>query len=349
MITASPPAAAPDEEEIAMKVDAGLMGELGQVPARIRALEEAGYDGAISAEIANDPFFPLLLAAEHSEKIDLMTSIAVAFARSPMNLAQIGHDLNTYSKGRFILGLGSQIKPHITRRFSMPWSKPAARMREFILAMRAVWDCWYEGKPLDFRGEFYSHTLMTPMFTPTDKSAGAPRVFLAAVGPLMTEAAGEVADGLIAHAFTTEKYMREVTIPALDRGLAKGGRARGSFELTCPLFTVIEGGDPEARIGVRRQIAFYGSTPAYRPVLEMHGWGDRGEELTALSKRGKWIEMGEKIDDEMLDAFAVVAPAERMGEAVAERFGGLIDRVACTFQTGDPKTQREQVEALRAA
>ena len=174
----------PISGESAMKVDGALItNQLADVPARARALEAAGYDGGVSAEISSDPFLPLALAAEHTERLELMTSIAVAFARNPMLLANLGHDLNAYSKGRFILGLGSQIRPHIQKRFSMPWSRPAARMREFILAMRAVWDCWYDGKPLDFRGEFYTHTLMTPMFTPTNTRYGAPRVFLAAVGP----------------------------------------------------------------------------------------------------------------------------------------------------------------------
>ena len=156
-----------------MKVDAGLFGGLGSIPKLARELEEMGYDGAMTAETANDPFFPLALAAEHTERLELMTSIAVAFSRSPMTLANIGHDLNAFSKGRFILGLGSQIRPHITKRFSMPWSSPAARMREFILAMRAIWAGWYDGEKLDFRGEFYTHTLMTPMFTPTDTRFGA--------------------------------------------------------------------------------------------------------------------------------------------------------------------------------
>ena len=184
-----------------MKIDAGLMGSLEEVPKKARELEAQGFDGLVTAEMSSDPFLPLLLAAEHSERIELMTSIAVAFSRNPMILANLSNDLQAYSKGRFLLGIGSQIAPHITRRFSMPWSHPAARMREYIQAMRAIWDCWYHGAPLDFRGDFYSHTLMTPMFTPTNTQHGPPRVFLAAVGPRMTEVAGEVADGLIAHAF----------------------------------------------------------------------------------------------------------------------------------------------------
>ena len=336
-----------------MKLDGGLGfgGNLDRIPEQIQKLEAQGYKGAMTAETANDPFFPLLLAAEHSERIELMTSIAVAFARSPMVLAGIGHDLNAYSKGRFILGLGSQIKPHITRRFSMPWSSPAARMREFILAMRAIWDTWYKGEKLDFTGEFYQHTLMTPMFTPTDTDFGPPRVFLAAVGPLMTQVAGEVADGVIAHAFTTEKYFREVTQPNIEKGLAKAGRSRDGFEVSCPVF-VVTGRDEEStaasRLGVTRQIAFYGSTPAYRPVLETHGWGDLGPELTALSKRGEWEKMGTLITDEMLDAFAIVASPKDVPDRLIQRYGGLIDRVACTFDIGDD-AEREAVMAKLAA
>jgi len=335
-----------------MKIDGGLFGDLGGTAERISQLESEGFDGAISAEMASDPFLPLLLAAEHSERIELMTSIAVAFARSPMTVANMAHDLNAYSKGRFILGLGSQIKPHITRRFSMPWSKPAARMREFILAMRAIWDCWYEGKPLEFQGEFYSHTLMTPMFTPTNTQSGPPRVFLAAVGPRMTAVSGEVADGLIAHGFTTERYMREVTLPSLAEGLARGGRDRRDFEVTCPVF-VVSGADEQSTQASRKaacqQLAFYGSTPTYRPVLELHGWEDVGVELTALSKRGEWVKMGTLIDDEMLDAFAIVAEPEDVPGRIVERFGGAIDRVASTFTFASDELREKGIETLHAA
>jgi|SoimicmetaTmtLMA_FD_contig_81_162176_length_2054_multi_2_in_0_out_0_2 probable F420-dependent oxidoreductase len=312
-----------------MRVDAGLMGGLADVPARIRELEAAGFDGAMTAETAHDPFFPLLLAAEHSQKIELITSIAVAFARSPMTLANQAHDLNAYSKGRFILGLGSQIAPHITKRFSMPWSHPAGRMRELILAMRAIWDTWHTGKKLEFRGEFYTHTLMTPMFTPTDTSYGPPKVFLAAVGPLMTEVAGEVADGVIVHAFTTEKYLRDVTLPALERGLAKAGRKRSNFQVMYPGFTVTGANEKswaDSRRGVCKQIAFYGSTPAYRPVLEMHGWGGLQTELNALSKQGQWDKMGELINDDILESFAVVGTPDEIIPKFKARFGGLVDR-----------------------
>jgi len=314
-----------------MKIDGIVMGsDLGAIGRGARELEDLGYDGVLSAEITHDPFLPLVVAAEHTERVQLGTSIAVAFARNPMTLANIGYDLQTYSHGRFRMGLGSQIKPHIEKRFSMPWSHPAARMRELVLAMRAIWGCWNGGEKLDFRGEFYRHTLMTPMFDPGPNPYGDPAVLLAAVGGLMTEVAGEVADGLILHAFTTERYVREVTLPALERGFAKGGRARTDFEIMGPLFVVTGATEADmaaAAQAVKQQIAFYGSTPAYRPVLELHGWGNLGEELNRLSKRGEWVQMGEILDDDVLQTFAVVAEPEQVAARMKERYGGLVDRV----------------------
>ena len=333
-----------------MRVDAGLMGGLAEVPARIKELEAAGFDGAMTAETAHDPFVPLFFAAEHSQRIELITSIAVAFARNPMTLANIAHDLNAFSKGRFILGLGSQIAPHITKRFSMPWSHPAARMREMILAMRAIWANWYQGKKLEFRGEFYTHTLMTPFFTPTDTQYGAPKVFLAAVGPLMTEVAGEVADGVILHAFTTEKYLRDVTLPALEKGLAKAGRKRSDFQVMYPGF-VVTGKDEKAwadsRRGVCRQIAFYGSTPAYRPVLDLHGWGGLQTELNALSKQGQWEKMGELISDDILEKFAVVGTPDEIVPKFKARFAGVVDRTTLGV-TGAKASTKELIAQLHA-
>jgi probable F420-dependent oxidoreductase len=335
-----------------MKVYGHLYGDLAGVPERAREIEALGYAGAVSAEISNEPFYPLILAAEHTGRVDLMTGIAVAFARNPMTLANAAHDLNDYAEGRFILGLGSQIKPHVTRRMSMPWSQPAARMREFILAMRAIWSCWYDAAPLDFRGEFYSHTLMTPMFVPARLEHGAPRVELAAVGPRMTEVAGEVADGVVAHAFSTPRYLREVTLPALERGLAKVGRKREDFTLTSPAF-VISGEDEESfaasRALIRQQIAFYASTPAYRPVLELHGWNDLGPQLTELSKRGQWVEMGERITDGILAEFAVLAKPDAVAAALRERYQGVIDTWLATWQPEDPDARRAFVAELQAS
>ncbi|MCU1502798.1 MAG: putative oxidoreductase [Ilumatobacteraceae bacterium] len=317
-----------------MKVDGGIPTNLNKAAAAAQDLEAAGYTGGWTAETSHDPFFPLLLAAEHTETLELGTSIAVAFARNPMNLANIGWDLQSYSKGRFVLGLGSQIKPHITKRFSMEWSHPAPRMREMVLAIRAIWDNWLNGTPLQFRGDYYTHTLMTPFFTPDAKDLGdfgVPKIFLAGVGEMMTEVAGEVCDGFLCHGFTTEKYLREVTIPALARGRAKAGKTMEGFEIVGPSFVVTGNNDEElekASTGTRQQIAFYGSTPAYKPVLEIHGWGGLQEELNSLSKQGKWVEMGTLIDDEVLNTFAVVGEPERIAPELGRRYGDVIQRIS---------------------
>src|SRR4051812_39201932 len=335
-----------------MKVDGGVGFDLSTAAATAKEAEDAGYDGVWSAETSHDPFFPLLLAAEHTEKVELGTGIAVAFARSPMTLANVGYDLQQYSKGRFILGLGSQIKPHIEKRFSMPWSHPAARMRELILAMRAIWDAWDNDTKLDFRGDFYSHTLMTPFFNPGPNPFGDPKIFLAAVGELMTEVAGEVCDGLICHGFTTERYLREVTVPALERGLARSGRSIEDFEISGPFFVVTGTSEEEmaaAAKGVRQQIAFYGSTPAYRGVLELHGWGELQPELTALSKEGKWVEMGDLIDDDILHTFAVVAEPSQLAAGFKERYGDVVSRLSfyAPYQAA-PETWLPVIQDLKA-
>ncbi|HZY07936.1 MAG TPA: LLM class F420-dependent oxidoreductase [Ilumatobacteraceae bacterium] len=317
-----------------MKVDGGISFELSKAAASAREAEAAGYDGAWTAETAHDPFLPHVLAAEHTERLELGTSIAVAFARNPMNLANLAWDLQSYSKGRFILGLGSQIKPHITKRFSMEWSHPAPRMREMILAIRAIWDTWQNGTPLAFRGEFYTHTLMTPFFTPDRKDLGdfgVPRIFLAGVGELMTEVAGEVCDGFICHGFTTERYLREVTLPALARGRAKAGKSMDGFEIVGPSFVVTGNDEAEmaaAEQGTRQQIAFYGSTPAYKGVLELHGWNGLHEELNALSKKGGWVEMGNLVTDDILNTFAVVGEPEQVAPELLRRYGDVVGRIS---------------------
>ena len=326
-----------------MKVD----GKLGAWPAaavidEARRHEKAGYDGLWTSESAHDPFLPLVLAAEHTGQMGLGTAIAVAFARSPMQLAYTAHDLQAYSGGRFILGLGSQVKPHIERRFSMPWSHPAPRMREFIMAMRAIWSAWNDGAKLSFRGDFYTHTLMTPFFSPPPAPCGAPEVFLAAVGEAMTTVAGEVADGLLVHAFCTERYLREVTLPAFSAGLAAAGRSRADAEVS--MLAMIATGDTEEEMaravaGTCRQIAFYGSTPAYRGVLDRHGWAGLGDELNSLSRSSredKWEAMSSLIGDDVLHAFAVVAEPASVAAEIQCRFGGLIDRVLVLLPLRDP-------------
>lgn len=314
-----------------MLVDGGIGSPLPEHAALARLQEDAGYDGIWAAETAHDPFLTLAMASRETSTIELGTGIAVAFARNPMTLAQLGNDLQLLSGGRFMLGLGSQIKPHITRRFSMPWSHPAPRMREMILAMRAIWACWNEGTKLDFEGDFYTHTLMTPFFNPGPNPHGTPRVFLAGVGALMTEVAGEVADGFLCHGFTTEGYLREHTMPALERGLAKRGRTRDGFEISFPAFVVTGRTEEQmtaAAKAVRQQIAFYGSTPAYKAVLDHHGWGELQPELNVLSKEGRWEEMGELITDDILGTFAVVSEPEQLATGLLGRFGDLVTRMS---------------------
>ena len=267
------------------------------------------------------------------------------------HLANIGHDLNAYSKGRFTLGLGSQIKPHITKRFSMQWGAPADQMRELVLAMRAIWANWYDDEPLEFVGKYYRHTLMTPAFTPEDKEYGAPRVILAAVGPRMTEVAGEVADGMIIHPFSTMPYIESVTLPAIEAGLAKAGRSRDNFELSYSCF-VITGRDEQefaaSKKAAQERIAFYGSTPAYKGVLESIGCGDLQGELNAMSKQGRWQEMGTLITDEMLNEFGVMGEPDQIAPQMLSRYGSLIDRTSASFPVSDDEERAKIIQALRA-
>jgi probable F420-dependent oxidoreductase len=321
-----------------MKIDTGIGADLAAIAARTRDAEQAGLDCLWASETVNDPFLSLALAAEHSERISIGTAIGIAFARTPMTLAYTANQLQEYSRGRMILGLGSQVRAHIERRFSAPWSHPAARMREFILALRAIWGSWNDGAPLDFQGEFYTHTLMTPLFSPRPHPFGPPRVFLAAVGGRMTEVAGEVADGVITHGLSSSRYLREVTLPALQRGLEVAGRTRVDVEVTCPGFIAVAESDEQrakARAAMRRQVAFYASTPAYRPVLEVHGWGDLQLELYQCSKRGATKEMAALISDEMLDTFTIIGAPETLAAEVQARYGGLADRITVSWWRKD--------------
>jgi len=277
--------------------------------------------------------------------------VAIAFARSPMTVAQTAWDLQRLSGGRFALGLGSQIEPHITRRFSMPWGKPAARMREYIAAVQAIWAAWQDGTRLNFRGDFYTHTLMTPMFNPGPLRVARPRIFLAAVGPLMITVAAEAGDGLIVHPFTTHGYLADVIVPLVEEKL--GERERSEFELIGQV--MVATGHDEAQIAasvvaVKAQLAFYGSTPAYRPVLEHHGLGALGDELNTLSKRGQWAAMGELIDDATFEHFSVRGTPQVAGAELARRFGDRYDRLSLSFMAGaDASLAGEVVSAARAA
>lgn len=319
--------------------------DFGVLRQQLSTAERIGFDGVWSTEVSRDPFLPLLVAAEHSSSWLLGTAVAVAFARNPMTTAAVANDLNTFSQGRFVLGLGSQIQAHIERRFSMPWSAPAERMREYIQALQAIWTSWQTGEKLDFRGEHYQHTLMTPMFRPQPNPFGVPRVMLAAVGPKMTAVAAEAADGLLVHGFTTARYLREVTVPAVEAGLRSTGRTKADFSICYPGLIATAGDEQgylDARQRVREQIAFYGATPAYRAVLDLHGWGDLHTELHRLSKTGGWTTMAGLITDDILSTFAVTGEPKDIGAEIVRRFGHLVDRF--TLYTPYPLD-----EAARAA
>ena len=298
-------------------------------------LEAAGFDGAFTYETRHDPFLPLVLAADRTSTIRLGTAIAIAFARTPMLLATIGRDLQDVSSGRVTLGLGTQIRPHIERRYSMPWSHPAARLRELVLAMRAIWDAWDGLAPLDFRGEFYTHTLMPPAFDPGPARFGRPRVLLGAVGPHLTRVAAEVGDGVLVHPFATRESLEQLTLPAVAEGLARAGRDRSDLELA--VVTMVATGDtgPEldaAIATVRGQLAFYGSTPAYARVLECNGWEGLHPRLNALSKEGRWDDMAELVTDEMVESIAVVGRRDEIAARIRDKVGGIADAVSleCT-------------------
>jgi probable F420-dependent oxidoreductase len=308
--------------------------------------EQVGYDGFGAAETKHDVFTTLALVARATERISLQSGIAVAFARNPMNVAVLANDLRLISEGRFRLGLGSQVKPHIERRFAMPWSRPAARMEEFVAALRAIWHAWATGERLTFRGEFYKHTLMTEFFDPGPNPHGNPPVELAAVGERMTAVAGRVADGLLVHPLTSVTYLTERIQPALRE--ARGGSLDG-FTLGLSAMVVLGGDEAQrarAEQAVRGQIAFYASTPAYRPVLEVHGWGELADRLNVLSRRHDWATMAGEISDEVLDTFAVAGDPVTVAAGLKSRFGGAIDRISLYTPY---EADRYQLAAVRSA
>ena len=335
-----------------MKIDAGIpTNDARESGKATKILEEAGYDGAFTAETSHDPFLPLVTAAIETEKIELVTAIAVAFARNPMILANLGYDLQKLSKGRFILGLGSQIRPHITKRFSMPWSNPAARMKELIQAIRAIWDCWQNETNLNFKGNFYTHSLMTPFFNPGPNPFGIPKIYVAAVGPLMTKSVAESADGLLVHPFHTPKYMHETTLPIVKEGLSSTGKDRAEFDFSISVMTATglsEETYQKAIQACKSGIAFYASTPAYKGVLEAHGYGDLQGRLNLLSKEGKWGEMTTLIDDELLNTVAVVAETpEEVADEIKRRYSDQGDRITPAFYSGEEGLASRVISALR--
>jgi len=317
--------------DLGMQFDGYLSTDLRTVGAQATQLESEGYLGAFTAETSHDPFLPLVVAAQATDRLELGTSIAVAFARNPMTLAHTARDLNEFSGGRMILGLGSQIKPHITKRFSMPWSAPAARMREIIGAMDAIWDSWDTGEPLRFKGDHYTYILLTDFFNPGPARHGKPEVYLAAVGPLMVRLTAEICQGWMVHPFTTPQHFSNVALPRMRGFMDEAGRTHDSVKVALPAFVVTgdnEGEMSRAALGIKQQIGFYGSTPAYRDVLDFHGWGDAQTELNTLTKSGRWNELADVIDDEMLATFAVVAEPENVELELEARYGGLVDRIS---------------------
>jgi probable F420-dependent oxidoreductase len=335
-----------------MKIDSSLMFEPAKVGPMAAQLEDSGYDGAYTFEGQSDPFISVAAAAMSTRKMELMTSIAVAFSRNPMNLAYLGNDLQNLSQGRFILGLGAQVKAHIERRFSMPWGKPASRMREMVLAIKTIWDCWQTGEKLRFEGEFYQHTLMSPIFSPQPNEYGVPPIFIAGVGPVMTEVAAEVGEGYFMHPFNTAKSMDELSLEAIGRGLSKAGKAREDYTVSAQVITATgldEQSMESAIASARNQIAFYASTPAYLPVLQCHGWEGLQAEANQLSREGKWMELAGLIDDDILRTFAVVGTPSEVAQQISERFKGKVDRISPVVYQPDVPLLTELRSQISAA
>ena len=330
-----------------MKIDVGiLVPNLLDMPRAAKAAEETGFAGLWTSETQHEPFLPLALAAEHTSRIELGTSIAVAFPRSPTILAHIAWDLANASHGRFILGLGTQVKAHIERRFGMPWEAPAPKLREMILAMRALWQAWQGDGRVNFRGQFYKITLMTPFFNPGPIDHPDIPVYIAGVNEHLCRVAGEVCQGFHVHPFHTAQYIREVVLPNIEKGAQAAGRSRADVQLSSAIFIASDEAEREA---VRAQISFYASTPTYRTVLEVHGWGDVGQRLSALAARGKWDDMPGLITDDILNTVAVVAPFDEIPARVQERYRGLLDRISfyAPFSPEEAPRWRTVVQAFQ--
>lgn len=338
-----------------MKIDTNIViSHLREVPALARAAEAMGFDGIWASETTHDPFLMSALIAEHTERASLGTAIAVAFPRSPGTLAYLAWDLAALSNGRFILGLGTQVKAHNERRFGVKWESPVAKLREVILAMRALWDNWQNGTRLNFRGQFFKLTLMSPFFNPGPIAHPNIPVYVAGVNRGMCRLAGELCEGFHVHPFHSTRYLREVTLPAIEEGLHISGRQRSDLELVSSVFVIA--GDTQAERttasqSVRQQIAFYASTPSYAPVMELHGWGDTREQLSRLAAKGRWEEMPSLISDEMLEVFALRGTWEELPGKILSRYDGLLDRVMyyLPFIPGQMDDQWQQVvEAFKA-
>jgi len=318
-----------------MKFDASLLvHDLSQMPALARFADQTGFDGIWTFETAHEPFLPLVLATEHSTRLSLGTSIAVAFARSPTILAHISWDLARFSKGRFILGLGTQVKGHNERRFGVSWDKPVEKMREVILAVRAIWDCWQNQTRLNFQGEYFKLTLMTPFFSPAPHEFHRIPIFIAGVNSRMCQLGGELCEGFHVHPLHTERYLREVVLSNIEQGLAKAGRRRRDIELSSSIFVIPTDDPKEAaryEAEVRQQISFYASTPPYRPVFELEGWGDVADQLKSAAAAGRWNEMPALITDEMFDRLVLRGAWSELPEKILRKYAGSLDRVSYYF------------------
>jgi probable F420-dependent oxidoreductase len=334
-----------------VKLDVRLGGGLAEVAGQVRYAETLGFDGAWTSETQHDAFLPLTLAAAHSTRLELGTSIAVAFGRSPIVTAHLSWDLAALSQGRFLLGLGTQVKGHIERRYGLTWDSPGPRLRDYILALRAIWDCWQHGTPLNYRGEYYTHTLMTPFFNPGPIPNPRVPVHIAGVQPYMCRLAGELCDGFQIHPFHSVKYLHDVVLPKVEEGLQAGGRKRADLCLASSVL-IVTGVDAAqmqaAERSVKTQIGFYASTPNYRVILECHGWGQVARDLTRKSIQGDWEGMATLITDDMLDAFAIVGTPNELPEKLRRRYTGLLDRLA-VYETFRPEGGLTAQRALLAA
>jgi probable F420-dependent oxidoreductase len=334
----------------AMKIDTMLSG-LDGVGEQARRLEELGVDGAFTFEGPHDVFTPLVLAATATSSLELLTNVAIAFPRNPIQLAHQAYDLQTVSEGRFTLGLGTQVRAQIERRYGSQFERPIARMRELVGALRAIFASWETGERLDVRGQFYTHTLMPPTFNPGPNPFGAPPIFLGALGPQMVRLTAEIADGLLVMPFNTERHFRERTLPAVAEGLRRAGRDR--TELTVTAEVIVACGRDERELtaavtGARGLLSFYASTPAYRPVLEIEGWEAIQPELNAMSKSGRWAEMPGLLDDAMVSTLAVVGSPAEVAAQVRQRYGDQVERIAFyTPYAIVPETLGELIDALR--
>lgn len=310
-----------------MKFDAQIAPQsLGELAEMATGAERVGFDALWTSETQHDPFLPLALVAEHTRRIQFGTAVAIGFARSPATLAHTAWDLAQASSGRFILGLGTQVRAHIERRFGMPWPEsPVGKLRELVAAVRAIWRAWQTGERLNLRGEYYKLTLMTPFFNPGPIADPVIPIYLAGVNTGLARLAGELADGFHAHPYHSARYLREVVRPAIDQGRQAAGRESEAVDLTTTAFAVT--GEAEAA-PIRAQIAFYASTPTYRGVMELHGWGETADRLQAMARRSEWDQMGREISEHMLQTFAVVCEPQELGAALVERYAGLVDRLA---------------------